>query len=146
MKNHPLVAASFLVLTSFAVAPLVAQAPVRDGRWEVTTTMEMPDMPMKMPPMKSEQCITKEMAADPTQSVPKGQGPGGPGGDCKVSDYKMAGNKVTWAMACTGKTPMTGTGEIVYGNNTYDGAMKMKMEGREMTMKYTAKRLGDCTK
>ena len=146
MKNHPFALASFLVISSFAVAPLVAQAPVRDGRWEVTTTMEMPNMPMKMPPMKAEQCITKAMADDPAMALPKAEGPRGGAGDCKVSDYKLAGNKVTWSMACTGKQAMTGTGEIVYGTNTYDGTMKMKLDMGEMTMKYSAKRLGDCTK
>ena len=104
-------------------------------------------MPMKMPPMKAEQCVTKAMADDPSMAVPKSQGPrGGQAGDCKVSDYKLAGNKVTWNMTCTGAQKMTGTGEITYGTNTYDGEMKMKMDMGEMTMKYSAKRLGDCTK
>jgi hypothetical protein len=41
---------------------------------------------------------------------------------------------------------MTGNGEIVYGADTYDGWMKIKTADTEMTMKYKAKRLGDCTK
>ena len=40
---------------------------------------------------------------------------------------------------------MTGTGEITYGTDSYTGSMKMSSGGRDMTMKYTAKRLGDCT-
>ena len=120
------------------------QGPVRDGRWEVTTEMEMPGMPMKMPPMKTVQCITKEQVSDPSQVVPKSTQD--KGSDCKVNDYKTDGNKVTWSIKCGGKTPMTGNGEITYAAETYDGWMKMKTEGGEMTMKYKAKRLGDCTK
>ena len=41
---------------------------------------------------------------------------------------------------------MSGTGEITYGENTYDGVMKMERQGQTMTMKYAAKRLGDCVK
>ena len=119
------------------------QGPRRDGRWEVKIEMEMPGMPMKMPPMTTIQCITKEQAADPQRSVPQA-GRGGQS-DCKVSDYKVAGNKVSWTMKCEGPEAMSGTGEITYGENTYDGIMKMDRQGQMMTMKYSGKRLGDCT-
>jgi hypothetical protein len=130
-----------LVATSFIVS---AQGPRRDGRWEITTEMDMPGMPMKMPATKTVQCITKEQAEDPNQALPKD--PQARNGDCKMSDYKVAGNKVTWTMACTGRTSMTGNGEITYAADSYDGWMKMKMSEGEMTMKYKGKRLGDCTK
>lgn len=119
-----------------------AQAPVRDGRWEISAEMDMPGM--KMPTVKTTQCITKEQANDPNQSLPKGSDD--KNSDCKVTDYKTVGNKVTWMMTCGGKNPTTGSGEITYGTNAYDGWMKTKTRGSEMTMKYKAKRLGDCTK
>ena len=130
-----------LVAASWAVS---AQGPRRDGRWEVTMEMEMPGMPMKMPPMKTIQCVTKEQADDPNQSVPKGQPD--KNGDCKVSDYKVAGNKVTWTTTCTGKNASTSTGEMTYAGDSYTGVMKTKTGDTEMTMKYAGKRLGDCTK
>jgi hypothetical protein len=105
--------------------------------------MDMPGMPMKMPAMTTTQCITKEQAEDPQRSVPQGRGAPN---NCKVFDYKVAGNKVTWSMKCEGPEAMSGTGEITYGENTYDGVMKMEREGQTMTMKYTGKRLGDCPK
>ena len=121
-----------------------AQGPARDGRWEITTEMDMPGMPMKMPAMKTTQCITKEQASDPNLSVP--QASQDKNNACKVSDYKVAGNKVTWTMKCEGKTPMSGTGEITYATDSYDGWMKMTTGTGDMTMKYKAKRLGDCVK
>ena len=120
-----------------------AQAARRDGRWEVTMEMDMPNMPMKMPAIKTTQCVTKEQADDPNQLPKGGQDKNK---DCKVSDYKVAGNKVTWTMKCEGKNAMTGNGEITYAPDSYDGWMKMKTSDSEMTMKYKGKRLGDCTK
>ena len=137
------------IVTALSVACLVlaswtvdAQGPRRDGRWEITTEMDMPGMPMKMPATKTIQCVTKEQAEDPNQSVPKDQ----QDKNCKVSDYKLVGNKVTWTVTCSGKNAMTGSGEMTYGVDTYDGWTKMKTGDTEMTMKYKGKRLGDCTK
>ena len=135
-------AACVTVVVALSVSAL-AQSPRRDGRWEVMTEIEMPGMPMKMPAMKTVQCITREQAEDPQRSVPQG---GGAPNNCKVSDYKVAGNKVTWSMKCEGPEAMSGTGEITYGENTLDGVMKMERQGQAMTMKYAGKRLGDCPK
>ncbi len=129
-----------------ASVALLAQAPRIDGKWEVTGEMEMPGMNMKLPP--TTRCITKEEAADPQKAVPKG--PGGRGtedSNCKVSDYKVVGNKVTFAVKCEGAQPMTMTAEMIYGDNTYTSTQKMEMAGRgNMTITSTGKRLGDCEK
>lgn len=139
--------------------PVLAQGPSgvrRDGKWEITVQMEMPGMPagMTMPPTTMTQCITPQDAADPSKSIPQQPpGRGGAGSDCKMSDYKAEGNKVSWKMACTTPRPVTGTGEFVYEKDSYTGTMTMNMgagragaPGGAMTMKYTGKRLGDCTK
>lgn len=125
-------------------AAVVAQAPRQDGRWEVKMEMSMPGMPANMPPITTTQCITPEEAADPQKAMPQG-GRGGQN-DCKVSDHKVVGNKVTWTMKCEGAQPMTGTGEFVYAGDSYTGTMKMDSGGGTMAIKYTGKRLGDCTK
>ena len=106
----------------------------------------MAGMPAGMPPMTTTQCITPEEAKDPQKSMPQGRGGRGSPRNCTVSDHKVAGNKVTWIMACTVPKPMTGTGEFVYAGDTYTGTMKMNRAGQVMTMKYSGKRLGDCTK
>ena len=127
------------------VCTAFAQGPRRDGLWEIKTEMQMEGMPMTMPPMTSQQCITPAEANDPNKSTPQGRGRGGQ--DCKMSEYKIDGNKVTWSMKCEGAQAMSGTGEIVYSADAYTGTMKMEMSGRgTVTMKYTGKRLGDCTK
>jgi Protein of unknown function (DUF3617) len=153
-----LVQAGTLAVIVACSAAVFAQGPGprRDGNWDVTIEMQMPNMPnmpqgMTIPPIKTTQCITKEQAADPSKAMPTPpQRGGGPAPDCKVSDYKTVGNKVTWSMSCTGAAAASGTGEFVYTDDAYTGQMVMNVERggqpMAMTMKYTGKRLGDCTK
>jgi hypothetical protein len=149
--------AAVIALVAAGSASLIGQSgPRRDGNWEITMEMQMPNMPnmpqgMSMPPIKTTQCITKEEAADPTKGLPSApQRAGGPPSDCKMTDQKIEGNKVSWAMTCTGATAMSGTGEVVYAGDTFTGNMVMNMarggQANTMTMKYSGKRLGDCNK
>jgi hypothetical protein len=138
-------AVSLLVAGSLA-ALVAAQGPRRDGEWEVKVEMNMPGMPAGMPPNTIKQCITPAEASDPQKAMPP-QGRGRGNSNCKISDYKSEGNTVSWSMACEGAQPMTGKGQFVYAQDAYTGTMTMDMQGRgTMTMKYTGKRLGDCTK
>ena len=147
MKLAAAASTAFLLVTLSLTA--IAQSPRRDGNWQVTMEMSVPGMPQKMPPMTLTQCLTPEDAKDPTKLAPQG-GRGATPSNCKVSDYKEQGNKVTWSMRCEGDNPMTGTGEFVYTGATYVGTMNMTTERggqpMTMTMKYSGKRLGDCVK
>src|SRR4051794_29256029 len=93
-------AGAFALVVAGVSVSLLAEGPRRHGKWDVTVEMDMPGMPqgMTMPPMKMTQCITPQEAADPQKSIP--ERPAGRGGaanpsDCKVSDYKTEGNKVS---------------------------------------------------
>ena len=127
-----------MVVCGLAMTVVSAQGPMREGRWETTMQMQMPGM--QMPAMKNTQCVTKEQLQDPSRGLPSASPD--PKSGCKVSDYKADGNKVTWKMACT---EMTGTGEIMFKGDSYDGLMKVTSPKGEMAMKLSAKRLGDCT-
>ena len=124
--------------------------PRRDGRWEVTTEIQMPNMPPgMMPPSTRIQCVTKADAADPQKALPAPpQRQGGPGQTCKMTDQKIVGNKVSWAMACDGPMAMSGTGEMTYATDSYVGNITMNgARGgmpMSMTIKVNGKRLGDC--
>ncbi len=136
-----------VVVTGLALSAAAAaqQMPRQDGRWKVQIQMQLPNMPTALPPMTMEQCLTPEDVKDPMQTVPR-TGPGTQGGDCKMTDYQVAGSKVTWKMECTGSTAMTGTGEMVYADNAYAGTMTMNVQGQTMTAKVNGVRLGDCTR
>ena len=66
---------------------------MQEGRWEITTKMEMPGMPMNMPPMTHAQCLAKEdLVPQSSQS----------GDECKITNVEVSGDTVTWVMQCKG--------------------------------------------
>ena len=110
---------------------------IKEGKWEITTKMEMPGMPMKMPPVTHTQCLTqKDMVPQDTK----------PGQECKIADLKIKGNTVSWTITCNSGQggPVTGTGKIAYEGKTMKGTMKMKQSGMEMTSHISGKFIGKC--
>jgi hypothetical protein len=120
-----------LPATSFATDMM------HDGYWELTSTMEMPGMPMKMAPTTIKHCYTKEDVKDQKKTISTDK-------NCTVTDLKQSGNKVTWKMKCTGKNAGDFSGETVYKGDAYDSTMMMQTNGRTMNMEVKAKRLGNC--
>lgn len=116
-----------------------AQAAGNDELWAVTSKMEMAGMPFAMPGHTSNVCIEKGKQNDPNRAVPTDKNQ-----DCKMSDVKISGNKSSWKMVCTGKDPMTGSGEITSGNGSYSGKILMHSKDGDMTMNYEGKRIGTC--
>jgi len=128
----------FSVLFALALpATVFAADTMRDGYWELVTTMEMPGMPMKMAPTKVKHCYSKEDVKDQKKTITTDK-------NCTVTDLKQSGNKVSWKMKCTGKNAGVFSGETVYKGDAYDSTMKMQAQGQTMNMKVKAKRLGDC--
>ena len=70
-------------------------------------------------------------------------------GDCQITDRKTTGNRTTFRVTCTGKEPMTGTGEMTTGTDSYQGVMRLsaKMDGEttNMTTEYSGRLIGRCT-
>ena len=98
-----------------------ADSPQKPGKWQMKMEMEIPGMPVKMPPITMNVCLTEEDLKDPQKSVPND-----PKSDCKVGDYKVDGNTVSWTMSCP-KQNMTGDGEITFTDDSYSGRMNMKV-------------------
>jgi hypothetical protein len=119
------------------IASLPASAQAKDDLWEVSTKMEMPGMPMAMPAQTNRVCIGKNRKDE--DLVPRH-------GDCHMVDSKRVGNKFTYKMECAGNDPTTIEGAITFGNNVYDGQMRMTMKKTKetMDMTLTGKRVGDC--
>ena len=125
---------------TIAAVPTFAATPQKPGNWQIT--MEMEGMPVQVPPQTFTHCVTKEDVENPERAVPKGRD----NANCKISDFKTEGNKVSWSVKCEGKQPVSGNGEITFSEESYSGWSKMKMGEMEITTKMTGKRLGDCTK
>jgi hypothetical protein len=119
-----------------AAAPAAAQG--KDELWEVSSKMDMPGMPMAMPAQVNRVCVGKNRRDE--DLVPKQD-------NCRVVDSKRVGNKFTYRMECTGNDPSVVVGEINFGNNAYDGQMRMTMTKTNdtMNMALAGRRVGDCT-
>ena len=120
---------------SFAGSDLTMQ----EGKWEITTKMEIPEMPMDMPPMKHTQCLMKKDVVP--QSSQAGQ-------ECTISQTKITGNTVTWTMQCSGGPggDTKGNGTITYNGNSMNGTIKLTntQSNMKMTSHLTGHRIGDC--
>src|SRR6266498_1999631 len=93
--------------------------------WEVSTKMEMPGMPMAMPAQTRRVCVgnnRKDEAFVPVQ------------GDCRMVESKRVGDKFSYRMDCAGNDPSTVDGAITFGNNAYDGKMRITMKQTRDTM------------
>lgn len=134
-------AALWIAAAALAAPMAFAAGPVKPGKWQTTMEMEMAGMPMKMPPVTTTQCITKEMAENPQSTLPKASR--NADSDCKISDYKIEGRTVSWTISCP-KEKVSGTGSMTYSDASYTGEMHMKADEHEMTMKYKGKYLGAC--
>ncbi len=137
--NFTLKLAVLFCVLLFPATLLAAASPMQEGLWEIVTSVNMPGMPYKAPPTRVTHCYTKEDLKDNGKVVPQQKG------DCKVTDMKYSGGKMTWKMVCSGKHATRGEGEITYkGSTAYEGSMKMDTEGMTMISKYKAKRIGVC--
>ncbi len=128
-----------LVLVSLPSAVLAANG-IREGMWEITSSMEMPGMPMAMPATTIKHCYTKEDVKDQKKVISRDK-------DCTVTDLRSSGNKVSWKMVCTGKNAGKFSGETVFSGDSYDSVMHMQSEGGKggaMTIKAKGKRVGNC--
>lgn len=128
-------------LVALFAFPAVAKAetnPQKPGKWRHTMQIEMANMPIKMPPITFEHCVTEEDLKDPQKAVPQD-----PKSECKIGDYKITGNTVSWTMDCP-KQKMKGEGKLTYTADSYTGTMHMTIGEQEMTTKYSGKYLGGC--
>lgn len=111
---------------------------MEEGKWEVTTKMEMPGMSISMPEVTSTQCLTKK------DFVPQGSQQGQ---ECKITKTKVDGNTVTWTVKCSGQGgEVTGTGRMTYSGSSLKGTIEMTMvqSNTKMISYINGHRIGDC--
>ena len=135
MKLFTTLAVCLLAIPVFAADG--PKNPMKAGKWEITTQMDMPGM--QMPARTFTKCVTKEDAAKLENAVPRGQRDSA----CKISDLKVEGSTISWKMNCEDRH-MSGDGNVTYEGDTYKGEMHVKSERGDMSFKYSGKRLGEC--
>ena len=71
----------------------------------------------------------------------------GSGTECKVSDVKTAGSKLTFSMACKDEGRVsTYKNEVTFGPDWYTNVSKGKTSKGTVSSKVSAKRIGECPK
>ncbi len=127
---------ALLMLTGMSAGAMAGSVNMNPGMWEWTATMEMPGMPMQLPPSSYSTCITS------VDFIPKDSKLGQ---SCETIDLQTHGDTVSWNMSCT--TPQgsaTSQGQITYSGDTAVGDMQINSMGMLMLSKTTGRRLGPC--
>jgi hypothetical protein len=119
-----------------AAPPAAAQG--KDDLWETSSKMDMPGMPMAMPARVTRVCLGKNRKDE--DLIPRQE-------NCRVTDSKRTGNRLTYRMECSGNEPSVIVGDLTLGNNSYEGQMKMTLTKTNdtMNMALSGRRVGDCT-
>ena len=111
---------------------------MQPGRWEITSTLEMPGMAFSMPASKHFQCITADQILPQVQQE---------NNKCQIVDQSMYGNIVTWQVQCKSDGgSMDSHGEITYHGDSFKGTVVTNgsQMPSAMTQKMTGKRIGPC--
>ncbi len=117
----------------------IAQGPnLKEGLWEITTTIEEPGMPKEMLRQTYKHCLTKN------DYIPYKEEPDK---ECKVTKFDVKGNTVTWTVKCKdAEGASTGNGRVTYKGDTFEGLIKFKDPEGEITMTMKGKWIGKCPK
>jgi len=129
--------AAGLCVLGFA-APALGADGMRPGQYEYTVRMEIPGMPVAMPPMTLQHCLT-QADIDQGRQYESRQNQ-----DCEVKNLRQSPGKASMDLVC--KDGTTGKGEYTFGNDALNGKTTMMRDGQAMAMNMSARRAGDCKK
>ncbi|NWF75914.1 MAG: DUF3617 domain-containing protein [Nitrospirae bacterium] len=117
----------------------IAQGPnLKEGLWEITTTIEEPGIPKEMLRQTYKHCLTENDYIPYKEEHDK---------ECKVVNFNVKVNTVTWTIKCKDEEgTSTGTGRATYKGDTFEGLIKFKDPEGEMSMSIKGKWIGKCPK
>jgi hypothetical protein len=149
--------ASTILIGILLLSPVVADAQIaiRPGEYEYTLDMKMtvPKEAAKavldaagFKDQKRRECITADEARQAKEDVVKFFAQEMQMQDCKMSDVKIAGNRLSFTSTCIedGMKMVMNT-EMTFGADSFSGISTMKVDGGfTSTTTTAAKRLGEC--
>jgi hypothetical protein len=130
----------YILIVMAALAAPVWGLDLQEGRYEITSKVEMTGMPMAIPPTTITECLT------PQDPVPDQTAEGQP---CRIINMETRSNTVTWEMECDqqGQT-MKSNGKMVYRGDRFEGTVDTQMGPQAGNMKMVTtvngKRIGPC--
>ncbi len=141
------------VLVCIALAPMTLRAvgDVSPGQWEITTKVVIPKLPFgltiprNLPLPQSgtrTACITEKDLEQPQALVKAQTG-------CLLQDLVEADGQFNWKVSCNGPPRSRSTGKLTINGDTLQGtaAVITEVQGFELpvSMRYSGRRLGDCS-
>ena len=125
------------VISLFLFSCTVQKGPnMKEGLWEVTIRMEVPGMPVQMPPQTYTQCLTQK------EAVPKREEPNQ---NCKIVKQDIKGDTVSWVVECeTREGTAVSDGSITYKGDTMEGIITMKQGDMKATQRLSGRWIGKC--
>ncbi len=132
---------SLLIIAGIISLSIAGSGPnMKPGKWEITSTVDMPGMPAGMiPPTKIIQCMTKSDMVP--QASPES-------GKCKAPKVKKKGNTVSWTIVCKNQGVTSKMkGSITFKGTTFKGKMIIDTGNKQqpkITTNMSGRRLGAC--
>ncbi len=134
-----IVACLNILFVAVCFSASAAEINMNEGKWEITSKMEMANIPFAMPPMTYTMCMTEEDLI-PQQDLESQEK------DCEIKSQDISGDTVSWSVVCNtpqGKTTSSGT--ITYSGDSFDGKINMQMPGTgAMNQSMSGRRVGHC--
>jgi hypothetical protein len=140
MKKTILPILLLLLVPLSAGAQSYPEVNMKEGLWEITAEFKVPGMPVTIPPVTHQQCITKKDLATAVNQA--GQGTQ----ECRPSNLSITNSTVVYDITCnSGGTTTQGHAELTYSGDHMQGSMKLSgPQGMETTTVFTGHRIGDC--
>jgi len=137
-----LVLAAVMVAALGGKAVAGGQVDMKPGKWEITSSMQMPGMPSGMQAMSFThiQCLRSD------EPVPEDPNPTQQG-NCRTQDMRIEGDTVTWKMVCDSEAgKITSSGRITYQGTSFEGEVQTRIPGQnmEVTNQLQGRWVGPC--
>jgi len=118
-------------------------AALKPGFYEVTVTLEMPNVVTGIGPGTVHRCVT---AADLRTGNAFGVLGDNPIRTCPITDYSVSANRALYRIACPGPNAPSAVGTFDLASTSFRGVITMDMGGKNMTMseRQRGRRVGAC--
>ncbi len=125
-----------VTLLLFSVTVFAGEPDMKEGLWEITLKMEVPGMPMQMPPQTYTHCMTKKDHVPQKQESDQ---------DCKMIKHDIKGDTVTWVLECkTTEGTALSNGRVTFKGDSFQGVVKVEHGGTEFSQHLKGKWIGQC--
>ncbi len=140
MKRTASIFLSILFLFAFSLVAFAAGPDMKEGLWEITVKINMPGVPMQLPPQVQTKCMTKDDLIPTRGPVKNCSG-------CKILETTIKGDTVFWIEECSAPDgTVRAEGKITYSGDTLKGKVKITQKDMTMWQDISGRWVGDCEK